>query len=592
MRAVCQFCRGSFRQYTRDIFQVDDWSILQDAVEEQDAACQILEDDLSAVAQRGETNRARRQRVSEQLDHIDEAVHDASFEGLEARRSCQEGTRVELLKSIELWAADSAGVPIFWLRGMAGTGKTTIANTIAERLAASQCTVASFFFRRNHRQLVSVRKLLSTIAYQLAHQDDDFCEALQLSLDRHPSLGKSVDLYKQYQKLIIDPLEARCQNRPQTQTLFIVLDALDECEESGDLRSVLHMLSNPEHHLSQLHVRIFITSREEPLIVQGFSHMPEVLKRELILQDVSQEQVERDIEVFLCVRLRGIQEKRDLPQDWPAADQVQQIVAQSNRLFIFAETVCRFVDVDSRLDPCRRLEEVCMGAAAASTALSSLDEMYRLALVASLRNIPKDSVEEVANTQRMTVGCIVLLFDGLPLTGLQDLLFGATSPKTFRIKDLIKPLSSVLRVPTDPHLPVTILHQSFRDFLVDENRCKGEHLLRVSEQETHRHLLRRCLEAMSRQLTDNICGLSSPGIEVSAIPPAAISRALPAGLRYACRFWIHHAEQIDLQLEDLWQLQDFILKHFLQWLEAMSVLTEAAEAVRQLDRFRTKCDVC
>ena len=591
MRAVCQFCRGSLHRYARDVFQADDWSNLREAMKEQDVACQMLGDDLSASAQRREANRTRRQRVLEQLDHVDEAAYDYALEGYEARRSCQPGTRLELLESIKSWAADVSGVPIFWLRGMAGTGKTTIAKTMAERLAASNYPIASFFFRRNHRQLVSVRKLLSTIAYQLAHQEDDFWEALELSLERHPSLGKSTELYKQYQKLIIDPLEARCQDRPQTQMLFIVLDALDECEELDNLRSILDMLSNPKHHLPQLHVRIFITSREEPLIVRGFSHMPDVLKRELILQNVSQEQVDRDIQVFICARLREIRERRDLPPDWPATDQVQQIVAQANRLFIFAETVCRFVDVDSRLDPCTRLVKLCTGAASAPVAFSSLDQMYRLALTTSLKEIPVENVEEVASKQRMIVGCIVLLFDGLSLTGLEDLLSSAASPTPLRVKDVVAPLYSVLHIPTAPHLPVTILHQSFRDFLIDKNRCRGEPPLWVSEQETHRHLLDRCLEVMSKQLRDNICDLSSPGIEVLAIPHAAIFRAIPSALRYACRFWIHHAEQTELQLKDWRQIQDFTSQHLLQWLEAMSLLTETAEAVRQLDHLRIKCNV-
>jgi pantothenate kinase-related protein Tda10 len=44
---------------------------------------------------------------------------------------CLPNTRTELLDQITKWANDKDGKPIFWLCGMAGTGKSTIARTIA-----------------------------------------------------------------------------------------------------------------------------------------------------------------------------------------------------------------------------------------------------------------------------------------------------------------------------------------------------------------------------------------------------------------------------------------------------------------------------
>jgi adenylylsulfate kinase-like enzyme len=40
---------------------------------------------------------------------------------------CLPNTRTELLENITKWANDNGGKPIFWLSGMAGTGKSTIA---------------------------------------------------------------------------------------------------------------------------------------------------------------------------------------------------------------------------------------------------------------------------------------------------------------------------------------------------------------------------------------------------------------------------------------------------------------------------------
>ena len=50
------------------------------------------------------------------------------------REPCTTGTREEILKEIIAWAevtsADSP--PVFWLTGQAGSGKTTIAYTVAQ----------------------------------------------------------------------------------------------------------------------------------------------------------------------------------------------------------------------------------------------------------------------------------------------------------------------------------------------------------------------------------------------------------------------------------------------------------------------------
>ncbi len=57
----------------------------------------------------------------------------ASFDSLEEEHNarCLPNTRSELLSQVMEWAEDEDGKPIFWLNGMAGTGKSTIARTVA-----------------------------------------------------------------------------------------------------------------------------------------------------------------------------------------------------------------------------------------------------------------------------------------------------------------------------------------------------------------------------------------------------------------------------------------------------------------------------
>ena len=46
-----------------------------------------------------------------------------------SRRGCLRGTRETVLNEIESWAKDFNQSPVFWLNGLVGTGKSTIAQT-------------------------------------------------------------------------------------------------------------------------------------------------------------------------------------------------------------------------------------------------------------------------------------------------------------------------------------------------------------------------------------------------------------------------------------------------------------------------------
>lgn len=67
------------------------------------------------------------------------------------RLECIPGTRVDILQQIMEWSKSSSGPSTFWLSGMAGTGKSTIARTIARTLYVQKCLGASFFFSRGGR---------------------------------------------------------------------------------------------------------------------------------------------------------------------------------------------------------------------------------------------------------------------------------------------------------------------------------------------------------------------------------------------------------------------------------------------------------
>lgn len=69
-------------------------------------------------------------RALDSLPFVGDASFDSHAEEYNSR--CLPDTRVELRKQISEWIRDPHAKRIFWLSGMAGTGKSTIARTIAQ----------------------------------------------------------------------------------------------------------------------------------------------------------------------------------------------------------------------------------------------------------------------------------------------------------------------------------------------------------------------------------------------------------------------------------------------------------------------------
>jgi pantothenate kinase-related protein Tda10 len=110
---------------------------------------------------------AEEERYFSNLPRADNAAFNSRL--WEHERQCLPETRVDLLQQITAWCGDSSGKCVYWLSGMAGTGKSTIARTIAHNLANQQRLGASFFFSRGQGDLSHAAKLFTSIAIQLAY---------------------------------------------------------------------------------------------------------------------------------------------------------------------------------------------------------------------------------------------------------------------------------------------------------------------------------------------------------------------------------------------------------------------------------------
>ena len=134
----------------------------------------------------------------------------ASFDSKKrmAAAPCLPGTREVLLDRIYEWGDSRDDRAVFWLHGPAGSGKTSIAMTVAEKYAKENRLVGSFFFSRDHPDCRSVDGVIATIAYQHATSHPVIKRRVQKVLSDDPSIIEKLPKV-QLEKLIIDPVRPR-----------------------------------------------------------------------------------------------------------------------------------------------------------------------------------------------------------------------------------------------------------------------------------------------------------------------------------------------------------------------------------------------
>jgi hypothetical protein len=138
---------------------------------------------------------------------------------------CMEDTRTQLLADIEPWAESRNQPVVFWLSGLAGTGKSTVARTVCERLSAKGLLGASFFVSKQVTERREVARIVRTLSYQLARRDKAVAAAMCATLRDCPDLATSKPLHQH----ISDLLVTSARVLPSGSRLVIVIDALDEC---------------------------------------------------------------------------------------------------------------------------------------------------------------------------------------------------------------------------------------------------------------------------------------------------------------------------------------------------------------------------
>lgn len=481
---------------------------------------------------------------------------------------CLEGTRVDILEQIQDWGEGHSNDYIFWLNGMAGTGKSTIARTIAHHFHEKGRLGASFFFSRSEKGLSNASALCTTLAIQLSEVLPSLKPYICAYIREHSNIGEQSWL-EQWTHLVLHPLMMLEKSMLSSLVLVIVLDALDECESSNQTIHPVFQLITDLRDLQILQFRILITSRPEENIRLGFG---KVAHRRLILDQVHPDNIKADISTFFCHELKKIREYRSLTNDWPGQDCMDKLVQKAGLLFIFASTACRFLSASPF--PEKNLLRILQDNSASSLATEELDKMYMMILRSLIVPGHEEDNEDITRLFRQIIGSVVTLFEEQAEITLAKLLVLPLA----EIRQILQPLRSVLNIPEDGNSPIQLFHLSFRDYILNEKRCSILSF-HIGKREAHENMFTKCIDLMSKRLRRDLCDLGQPGILIDEVEKKRIKDCLPPDVQYACRYWIPHLKESKVALSDNNKVFPFLQKHLLHWLEAMSLMRQTSEGV-------------
>ena len=505
------------------------------------------------------------------LDHLLSTLpvaSEAAFNSLNNQHepTCLPNTRAELLEDIAAWIDDSDEQGIFWLNGIAGTGKSTVARTVARTYYDRGDLGASFFFSKGGGDLSNANKLVTTLARQLATRVPSarryICEAI---MEQEDVMEHSIE--DQWKKLIINPLSKLNSDSPLS-IILLVVDALDECDSERDIRVILKILTTARS-LSNIRLRIFITSRPDLLIRHGFRKTEHKV---FVLNEISSNLVDRDLSAFFENNFSTIREERGFDDEWPGMRIIKRLVEISCGLFIWASTACRFIR-EGRRFAMRRINVLVNGYRSGEGPEKQLDQIYTTVLQNSIQqDYNENEREELYAMLREVLGSIAILCSPLSMESLAKLLAIPLND----IKDTLADLHTIVNIPSQASSPIRLHHPTFRDFILDKGRCSDLNFW-VDEKQAHKALANSCLELMSKMLKRDICGLGSPGTLVKDVDPNRIERCVPPDLQYACIYWVQHYRQSGIRLSDGDRIDRFFKEYFLYWLEAINLMGKSAE---------------
>ncbi|KAI9432252.1 WD40 repeat-like protein [Lactarius indigo] len=491
---------------------------------------------------------------------------------------CMPGTRVDLIETLTSFAvSEDASRRLFFLSGIAGCGKSSVATSVANSLHLRGRLTGSFFFKRV-KELSDPANFLHTMAYLIASRHEPYRKALMnvlktvTWLENQTPLGQFNALFLRPLNVIRNTSSTTAYHSPSNQAIVaIVVDALNECDDALSVSTYLAKIVGLAPWL-----RVIVTSR--PL---DNDHVKQDLRRAQFTTHLDLFTIDagEDILKFTQSSFAPLGPLHQLHSQVTEAE-IEALAKKSVGVFIWIKIALLYIASLARdAAKVNELKSI-VSSSAATSPEKGVDELY----LRVLRNVAGNSLDSQDAVKRF-VGSIYATSRYRPLQCKGLHAFVPTSDPNIPVTpedvdDLRNKLSAVITV--DPKTEaLRVRHPSFLDFVETQARSQ-EFYLKPSALDTM--MAQRCFEILKADLKFNICGLESSLRRNDEIPD--LKQRIPQELQYSAIYWLDHlfrsGESHDAKLIDA---HEFLYhERLLHWLEVLSVISEIDVATRILQK--------
>ena len=454
---------------------------------------------------------------------------------------------------VDWWTRDDSR--LLWIHGDPGKGKTMMMIALVSEVERKlKCLpgpniLTYFFCQKTSSDLNTTVSVLRGLIFLLVDQEKTLIRHLR---EKYDTAGKQLFEGNNALYGLLDVLSNLLMDSSLS-CVCLMIDALDECDNK--IHELLDWIIDKNPDLSPK-IKWLITSRNEPAFIERLGHGKQ-LHTSLELNSLH---VTHAVAIFIDHKIRELASLKMYNRKLQAFVR-ESLLEKAEGTFLWVALVCK------ELKKARRGKERSFLRATPA----GLVPLYERMLHQVLHQEDECDIESC----RRILCSVTLAFRPLRLGEIA--VFAKVSESELEV--LVDFCGSFITVREEI---AYLIHSSAKDYLSDENRTE---IFISGQGNEHANTVSLCLEIMSDTMKKDICNLKMPGTRLDEIDVSRIEPSIPFHAQYACLYWVDHLQKAShigqeglVMCKDC-QTMDFFQRHFLHWLEALSLISKVSEAV-------------
>jgi hypothetical protein len=540
------------------------WKEYRETKREEDGAYSLLGIfDVYLAPVYGEGAAGAFRRLMDEIQKLERCVQDLYSTDPRNDKKRIEDTKGGLLEDSYRWVLTNTNFQqwhnnpqsrLLWIKGDPGKGKTMLLCGIINELQKSlaKTSLLSYFFcQATDLRINSAVAVLRGLLYLLVSQQPSLVSHFR---QRYDHAGKSLFEDANAWVVLTEVFESVLRD-PSLNITYLIVDALDECVTN--LPKLLDFVAKQSS--ASCRIKWIVSSRNWPGIEEQLERAGNKVRLSL---ELNAESVSTAVGVFIKEKVLHLAQRKKYDEKMRDAV-LEHLALNANDTFLWVALVCQNLEKISRWNVIKKLDAFPPG----------LDALYK-------RMMEHISKSDDAELCRQVLASTVIMHRPVTVHELAVLVeqLKDMADDLEAVREIIGLCGSFLTVRENT---VYFVHQSAKEFLFADAH---DEVFPWGSKNAHEIVLSGSLEILSSTLRRDMYGLGVLGYPAEKVKPPDPDPL--AASRYSCIYWVDHLAQSQQQLVDGDPTHLFLQKHFLHWLEAMSLMRKLSSCVHLLKRLQ------